>query len=348
MSHTVKRKTPFLMIALVAAVFLLSASSGTPARAGDSEVGAVERTSSDAGPGVSIDRMSQEKAGIVTEALRSVSHQQEVEAYGKVLQPDDLITLQREYASAKAAVEKNRAALDASRREYERLKALNEDNGNVSEKALEAARAAWKADEADASAAAVSLKAVRDSAGLRWGRMLAGWIFGDSQEFRRLMDLEDVLIRVTLPPELHIGAAPVGISVRAPDGTYVQARVLARASQTDPRIQGMSFICLAPSAARQLVPGMNVESYMPVGTSLNGVYVPAAAVVWRNGHAWVYVKETVVRFVRRPVSTEYPVKDGYLVVKGFRAGERIAVEGAQMLLSAEFLPQAAGGGEDED
>lgn len=84
---------------------------------------------------------------------------------------------------------------------------------------------------------------------------------------------------------------------------------------------------------------------MPAGPGMRGVFIPAEAIVWQNGRAWGYVLEDTVRFVRRPVPTEYPVKGGYLAVKGFSAGERIAVEGAQMLLSAEF--QQAGQ-EEED
>jgi hypothetical protein len=347
-NHTIKRKTAFIMSSIAkTGIFLILMLHGTSIRAADVPAGPVKRASDARQQGVTLGRMSREAAGIVTKTLRSISHQQEVEAYGTVLQADDLITARRNYADAKAAVGKSGAVLDASRSEYERLKALS-DNGNVSEKALDAAKAAWRSDEADASAAAVLLKTIEDSARLRWGRVLSDWVFGDSPEFRRLTDQEDVLVRLTLQPDLHLKTAPPRITLRTPDGTSVHAVFLTGASNTDPHIQGMSFIYLAPSAAKHLLPGMNVMALLPVGRRTRGYMIPFSSVVWYQGRAWVYVQKEAGRFVRREVPTSSPSGGGYFVAGGFIDGDRIVTSGAQVLLSAEFLPKTAGGQEDED
>ncbi len=343
MNHGMRGKRVLMTRAFAAiGVALLLLYPGTRARAGSQDRPA-GKVSNNGAPGITLDEISQEKAGIVTEALRPVMHRQEVEAYGAVLQADDLIAVRKDYASAKAAADKSAAALDASRREYERLKALD---GNVSEKALEAAKAVWKADGADASEASVLLKTVEDSAGLRWGGVLSGWVFGDTPEFRRLMALRDVLIRVTLPPERNIGAAPPVVTVRSPDGTTVQAGFINRISGTDPRIQGLSFICLAPSASMRLLAGMNVTVLLPSGPATRGYVIPLSAVIWHQGSAWVYIRKGEERFIRREVPVSSPSGKGYFVTEGFSPGDRIVIRGAQVLLSAEFLPKTTGGEED--
>ena len=294
---------------------------------------------------LTLDESAQEKSGLVVERLKAVFHQQEFSAYGTVLRPDALIDIRNSYLAAKSSSEKAAAVLDASRKEYERLRKLNEDNHNVSDKALQAARAALTSSEADVYAAEGRLQTIKQSALAQWGKALSEWIFKDSAEFSRLIDGEDVLVRVTLPPGVHIPQAPQEIGIQPPGGNPLPARFVTRALSTDPRIQGEGFIYLGPSNGTRLVPGMSIEARLPAGPGMKGVFVPPSAVVRRNGQAWAYVQESETRFVRRPVPMEYPLKDGYLAAGGFTPGELIVVKGAQMLLSMESLP---GRHEEED
>jgi hypothetical protein len=101
----------------------------------------------------------------------------------------------------------------------------------------------------------------------------------------------------------------------------------------------MSFFYVASAPTPGLLPGMNVLAYMPVGPQVAGVTVPAPSIVWWQGKAWVYVKKGPDHFVRHAVPTEHPVKDGWFVVNGFSAEDRLVVRGAQLLLSEEFRSQ---------
>ena len=101
----------------------------------------------------------------------------------------------------------------------------------------------------------------------------------------------------------------------------------------------MSFFYLAPARPQGLLPGMNVLAYLPIGPPVQGVMVPAAAVVWWQGKAWVYVQTDPNHFVRRELSTETPVPEGWFVGTGLAAGDSIVVRGAQLLLSEEFRAQ---------
>ena len=67
--------------------------------------------------------------------------------------------------------------------------------------------------------------------------------------------------------------------------------------------------------------------------------VPADAVVWWQGRAWVYVQIDPQRFARREIPADAPVPGGWFLSKGIDAGDRVVNRGAQQLLSEEFRSQ---------
>ena len=288
---------------------------------------------------ITLDIATRIKSGIETEALKPAMHTVEIRAYGIVLGIGDLIDLRKGYADAKAAVEKTEARLVASRTEYARLKALNEENRNVSDKALEAAQALLSSDSADAAGAEEALRALRAGALQRWGGVITGWVYGDSGAFRRLAGQKDLLVQVTLPREAGLVTAPHIATVRTRDGRFVRARPVSPAPSTDPRIQGASFFYTVSSKDSGLLPGMNVTAYLPGGPEIRGIIVPSSAIVWWQGRAWVYARSGMDRLVRREVSSEMPVKGGLFTSKGFREGDEIITKGAELFLSEEFRAQ---------
>ena len=339
MNASTRRKTVVAAVILIAVAVLVWLVAPVRNRTGGPRKDAQTIKPEAAAPGsVSISASSQKKAGIVTKPLELVSHREELRAYGTVLQANDLISMRKDFAAAKASVDRSSALLGASRKEYERVKALNADNRNVSDKVLQSAEAKWLSDEADAHEAAVSLEAIKETISFQWGEVIAVWLFDYSAEFRSLINVDDVLIRITLPPDLQIASAPRSIRVQSMHHPFVPAKLINRAPATDPRIQGISFFYLASARKGDLLPGMNLTALLPAGPAVKGFIIPSSSVVWRNGKAWGYVQETADRFVRREVSTEDAIKDGYFTTGGFKVGDRIVVKGAQMLLSAEFLP----------
>ncbi|MEJ2183311.1 MAG: efflux RND transporter periplasmic adaptor subunit [Nitrospirota bacterium] len=338
-------------LVLVGLFLLLFSSPEEGEKAGKEQAPpAGEAAAQAGGAAVSIGEEARKAAGIVTEALRPIRHEEQIEAYGMVLQPDGLIEARRAYISAKAALVEAEAALAASKKEYARLKELNQKNKNVSDRALQRAEALLKTDGAASLQAQEDMQSARDARELRWGGTLSGWITGYSSGYRRLVSVKDVLVRVTLPPGISVRSAPEKTGIEAPGGPPVPARLIMRAPGTDPRIQGMSFLYLAPSSETRLIPGMNVTAYLPSGRMEKGFVIPLSAVVWLRGRAWAYVQRTEEGlFDRVEVPTSQPVREGYFVTDGvFRPGMRVVVRGAQALLSKESLPPPGGGGEEED
>ncbi|MDA8387334.1 MAG: hypothetical protein M0Z58_01555 [Nitrospiraceae bacterium] len=306
-----------------------------------------------AGYTVTVSAKSQAAGGIRTETLESSRRQEMIEAYGTVLQPGEMFMDRTSFVSASSALEKANAELEASKRQYRRLKTLNEIGKNVSDRAVEAAAASLASDTAGQARASWLLQEAEDRIKLEWGDRLAGWIFTSSPGYQRLVNSRDVLVRVTVPPAEALRGIPAEIGIRSPAGPTARAGFMSRARSTDPRIQGVSFIYIAPSLPAGLLPGMNVTARLPAGKAQTGFFIPLSSVVWLNGRAWVYIKKTGTGFDRVEVPVSTSVTGGYFVAGtlNFSNGERIVVGGAQALLSAEMQPKVKkpkGGEEDED
>jgi membrane fusion protein, multidrug efflux system len=127
----------------------------------------------DAEPGVTLSAEARERAGIQTVQARAAELQAPVHAIATVLPLQELIDAAAAIATARSQVERAQAALEASRRDHERIKGLHAQDRNASDRALEAAEAVWRVDEAGAHAAAAALQAVQASARARWGAALA-------------------------------------------------------------------------------------------------------------------------------------------------------------------------------
>ncbi len=295
-----------------------------------------------------LSKLAQQRNGIVTAPFETIVHRESLQAYGVVLHLTALADLRNTYVLAKARVEDGLTKLDVSKKEYERLKVLNEDNKNASDKDLQSGEANWRSAEINLRASKEVLPTLEGAVRQQWGEVIAKWLFEGSPAFYKLIQQEDLLLQITLPSGAHISPVPKTISVQAPDGAFVSAHFLSPSPRTDPHIQGISFLYLAPARGINLLPGMSVAASMPAGAQVRGFFIPGSAIVWSQGKAWAYTQKGEEQFVRRRVATKVPAQDGYFVTKSFKRGERIVVKGAQLLLSEEFRTKTQTGEEDED
>lgn len=293
---------------------------------------------------VVFDADTQKRADIAVAPVKETSRHGEIEALATVLSSQALIDLRSAYITAKTQADKSRASLQASRREYERAKMLHGEEQNVSAKIMEAAEAAWRADEAAVSGSGEALDAAEHSARQKWGSVLAAAAVGDAPLYRRLSEQREVLLLVATPSGTGIPKAPAAVRVAANDGTFRTASLVSPSPQADSRIQGASFFYTAP--ADGLLPGTTLTAYLPTGTEQAGGIVPAAAVVWWQGKAWVYLQTAPDRFVRRELPTAMPIDQGWFVSGVFK-GAQLVVRGAQTLLSEELRSQIQVGKEGE-
>ena len=279
---------------------------------------------------VKLATLAQQHAGLETAPLQAADLQPEVKAYGRVLDPAPLAAQVVELATA-------RAALEASTKEFNRLKVLHAPDQSVSTRALEGADAAMTHDRIALDAAQLKLVAA-------WGKAIAEQ--PDLPAFvRALAALETALVRVDVPPGTALAAPPTGArlaTLTAPDAP-VDAQFLGPAVAVDPQTQGQGFLFLL--RGNPFRPGAAVVAWLGLpGEEEKGVIVPRSAVVRHEGEAFIYVQSSAEDFERRNIELAHPTGPGWFVPDAARAGERVVVVGAQELLSEELKGR---GGEEE-
>jgi hypothetical protein len=297
---------------------------------------------------VKLDPNEQSLIGLKVAPLAAAEAPSEIKGFGRVLDPAPLAALVTEGAAAEAA-------LQASTKEYERVKTLFSQDQNASARALETAEAAMNKDR-------VALESVRLRLLVGWGKEIASR--PDLQAFvASLAARQAALIRVDVPLGERPKAPPVGGRV-APVGVpenVIEAQILGPAPTTDPQTQTEGYLFLAKSDS--LAPGAALIAYLAVpGPVRSGVIVPRAAVLRHQGETFVYLQRDDM-FQRQAVTLERPVGDGWFSAVGERdpkrdasrlgtpnnhsplhPQEKVVVVGAQQLLSEELKGQ--GGGEE--
>jgi predicted component of type VI protein secretion system len=301
---------------------------------------------------ITLDEPTQQRLGFTVATLTSTVTRAQATFPALVLSVQELATFRNTYVAGQTQLQKARLQADLAGKEYTRLKALFAENQNISEKSLQSAEAALQSDEADVHAAEQQLNLQASSIRQEWGDVVTKWVTEGSAQFQRILDGSQALIEMTVlsgttsaPPGSASPrfAPPTHISIELPSGARINATFVSTFFRVDPRMQGSSFLYLAPGQPR-LPSGLNLVAHLPVGTPLKGVVIPASAVIWSEGKAWVYAQVSPDGFTRTPLATDLPVEDGFFAAAGFSAGDKIVTVGAQALLSEEMLLHSPGGG----
>jgi hypothetical protein len=293
-------------------------------------------------PIVHLKPTEQAASGVRTTTLERVSGRTETQAVAVVLSPQDLLDLRTAYIAAAVQVEKAKATLNASSLEYQRLSQLNQEDKNASDKAVQAAEATFRSDQATLHNAEQTLELARMPALQHWGPVVSGWITGDTSSLHDVLEGRRLLLQVTLPNAI---AATQRLLVQAGQHT-TEAILLSQIPRVDPRFQTPSYLYTA-AAEKELVPGINLAAFAPEGSQQKGVLLPREAVLWWQGKSWVYIETETGSFMRKEVSLDTPLSNGWLIRQGLMPGNHVVTTGAQQLLSQEFRSQTqvVGGGD---
>lgn len=304
----------------------------------EATVEAPSRVGTDAGKTVlTFDEQAQRSNGIAVTSLAASKRNAEAQATGTVMQLQPLLDLKTSYNAAQMDIAKARAAAQASQAEYTRVMQLNRDTENISQKAVETARAASDSDAAVLQNAQQSMTVLKDSMQLHWGGAVARWLQEGSPQLSALVAQRIYLLQVTAIGGGSSTPPPYAV-VQFPDGAHGTAHLISTLPQLDPRLQSPSFLYVV-NAHAGLIPEINLSVLLPSGPMRSGVVVPYGAVVWWQGKAWCYVEERLNKFTREEVSTANPTPTGWFVSEGIAADARVATKGAQTLLSEEFRAQ---------
>ncbi len=326
--------TPRKIAALILAVILMIAALGktSAVRADDDDdekpiASTAARLSRDSAGDVviAIRPAARKEIGIATEILQAVVRPIEIEAYGFILDPAPLSTLNSDLLVAQAA-------LDASSAQYRRSKRLYAEHANASLRDFQTAQASYLGDES-------RLEALKQQLGNEWGGELARLEPQErAQLVSALVDRREAIARVTAPTGEQFDDAPstARLFVLGHENQALEARLYS-APMVVRTLQGQSFFALMATKQFALTPGAAVSARIPIsGSSEQGVTIPRSAVVRYAGKEWVYRELDGDRFIRDEIKPAEITEWGYFVTKNLAPGTRIVVAGAQTLLSEEL------------
>ena len=288
-------------------------------------------------PVITLDAETQQRSGIETATLPSRPRAEELRAYGMVLDVARLTELSNNYANAPAQVQTAQAKLAMSKPAYDRAQKLFNDTHVVSQAQVQAAEAAFGTDQASLVAAEAQVRTLTATAYQEWGAVLGKSLVEESPTIKTLIERQSFLLQITLPPGVVLPVAPAAASIETGKVRHEIAFV-SPATRIDPRIQGISFFYTA-AASSGVLPGMNVLAFLPSGKSIDGLEVPASAVVWWQGRAWVYRRTGPESFTRLAIETDLPGPGGGYIANDVAKDAEIVTHGAQLLLSEESRAQ---------
>jgi len=291
---------------------------------------------------------AQEAAGIRTATLASATYAPVVEALGVVINPAPLVELRARLLTVRAEADAVRAAVRFSGQERDRLEALYEDDRNVSRRAVQSANATLRGDAARVTALERSASGLQESLRAQWGEAIARLATDPRGAFfQELAAQRALLVQLTLPAGIDppaVGTKVAIASLNAP-GPRREAVLLSSAPFADPVVLGPTFL-FRVAAAPELRVGNRVRGELARGGEPRaGVAVPAPAVVFHGGKAWVYIKTGEETFARREIATRDEVAGGWFD-EGLVPGDAVVVSGAQLLLSEELEYQIRNENED--
>lgn len=268
---------------------------------------------------VSLAKGGRERLGVVSHPAEAAQYTPSDRAFGSVLDPQPV--LQR-LSELKAA----RAALVASGQAARRSASLLREDGAASRQEAEAALSQATQDEARTVLLEQQIRNEWGSAAPELERESAGLATGTVH-----------LVRIDLDVGRHLERSPARATLQVPGMDMpVRLEPVWPAPSVNPGRPGESYLALARNSPG-LRSGMRAIVALPRGESgQTGVRVPAEALVYNEGAAWLFVDQGEGRFRRVLVPTDRALTRGYFVDRGIAPGDLIVTSGSALLLAEEL------------
>jgi hypothetical protein len=273
-----------------------------------------------------VSQQVQRRLAVATQRLTLTHQSDQVDAFAKVLDPEPLVQLDSDLATAIATAA-------ASKAEAERSRVLSTPNGGVAVKDMEAAVSQARQD-------ALKVDILRRRLGLEWGPGVARMSdVARERLVRALTAGAAALVHVdTHNNEGQRGAKFVKVDI---GDDSVRGRVIGPARAAEPRLQSSGLIVeVEGRSAILLSVGLTQSAHIEQSTPQSGVLLPRTSVIRFKGSDWAYVRVAPTTFQRRLAENPVPESDGLFVAKGFAAGDEVVVKGADALFAAELSPPA--------
>jgi hypothetical protein len=172
---------------------------------------------------ITIDDDTQQRSGIKTETLVAAAHQQEIRAYGMVLDVARLTELSNNYNRAQAQMQTAQAKLALSRADYDRATKLYKDYSAISEAQMQSAEATFVTDQANLAAAQAQVRSLTASAYQDWGSVIGKSLVDQSETVVRLIERQEFLLQITLPPGVVLTTPPATAAVESGKSAHTKS-----------------------------------------------------------------------------------------------------------------------------
>ena len=304
--------------------------------------GASDDDNSDAAAldGLHLDQKIQQRAGLQITLLKPFQYAPEFSAYGNALPLQPLLDLRNRHMAALAQYESALARLALAQQNIDRTQYLQR-NGIASQRALQEQQSQLRMEKAQTEALRLQIKAIYNEALLNWGQKLADlFLSADATRLTPYLSGQKTLLLITLSAgqTLADGIKRIAVSPSGERGKAHPAEFISIAPQTDAITQGESYFFATDYPTIRT--GMRIAAWLPQQQSHeSGVLIPASALIWHLGQAFVYLKTGAERFSRRRIAHFVNTPEGYFIRDTLAPGEKLVTVGAQMLLSEEFRGQ---------
>lgn len=309
-------------------------------------------------PPVSWSASQQRASGLRVEHEPVGSYRRTRQAIAEVLDPARLLQAQAALEQALARRTQAGAQLRLAASRARQAGALYAAGQDVARATLDQAQAAQLQAQARLEAAQGEVRAARAAATGVLGPALERGLRGQPGLLGQLARGRRLVLRVVLPPgrRLPDGARLSVLLPGAPAASAAELplRLLGPAPHAGELSQGLAYLALAP-ARDELQPGLRVPAAVASATTRRGVWVPASAVLFHGGRAFVFEAARPSargdrQFTARVVSTAWPLQGGY-VQPGWSALDVVS-GGAGLLLTpppeAHTLPPAGDNDDGDD
>lgn len=288
---------------------------------------------------ISLSEAVQKNSGITVAQVKPMLFKGKVSSLGSVVPIDSLINARAEYLGLSATLNAARVASKENLTQYERLKNLNADDKNVSDRVVQEALILTNADAANINALALQISTLQSNAQLQWGKPLAGLLSHQKlpSHLKKLLNRTNVLVRASLPNNALTPKAgnTIKITPLNEPTASIKALYISAAAQTDNESLGKTYYYSAPSEDLRTGMRVNVETASTSSKGSQGVIIPSDAVIWYAGKPWAYFKNGDKQFIRQPILADIEVESGWFN-QGIDIDSEVVVSGAQLLLSEEF------------
>lgn len=263
-------------------------------------------------------------------------------------------------ASLELAVRRARIEAEQASGELKRLEALLVQEA-VAQKRVAEARARHEIAQAEVRAAERRV-AVRggEAGGIVLKAPVAGTVVAVSAApgayvesgapLLQIADLSRLWLEARVPEAdaAKIGT-PAGAFFRLGEETIVleagrNARLVAFGGMVDPQTRTVPAIFEFANPAGRLRLGTRLSAQLLTGSGVQGVAVPASALVDEGAQSVLYVQSGGETFERRPVIPGARDGDWVAIGSGLQPGERVVTRGAYQVRLAAAAPAAAGRG----